>query len=103
MIAVLPAPHGRHAAHRTHPSRLRALRHPLRALQARRWTAALRRDAAALAQSDREFDVQRRQWQLRMGRQLRAAPTLTDMTVTVRRPEFADVPQAAIFGGRWWQ
>ena len=142
MIAVLPAPHGRHAAHRTRPSRLRALRHPLRALQLRRWCAALRRDAAELAQSDREYAAQRRQWQLRVY-QLRAllpprqrpavspapanpetappgagltfqpamsgrrpsvrtgrAATLTDMTVTVHRPEFAAVPQAAITGGR---
>jgi hypothetical protein len=33
----------------------------------------------------------------------RPAPTLTDMTVTVHRPEFAACPQAVITGGRWWQ
>ena len=121
--------------------RLAVLRHPLRGLLVRRWSAALRRDAAALAQSDREFDTQRRQWQRRV-QQLRAlltprqrpaaspapatpsgagltfqpamsgrrpsvrigrAQTLTDMTVTVHRPEFASVPQFDIHGGRWWQ
>ena len=83
MIAVLPAPHGRHRARPVLPP-------PRRVSTARwHWHAALLRLRTL---------VPRRPAAVR-----RAAATLTDMTVLVHRPEYDATPVGAISGGRWWQ